>query len=233
METVVQYSKIAALSVALLGAALSTTALASDQDLGVLCPTWEIVEPDMRLAIVAEAHGVDWDSVNEHLAGQAQNHTRDIPDWFVPIAEHTETHFVDPSYTLGEDIEALKRQSDGTYQWGVIYEAGTKVNPLKHIQPENWLLVVDLRADDQRELAMTLKARHPANLTVIVTAGDPGSLASDLGQAVYFAEEWHFDRLGITHTPSLAGVRDSHPDVIEVTHFAYPYDVTTLEEHLP
>ena len=127
----------------------------------------------------------------------------------------------------------MKRQSDGTYQWGVIYEAGTKVNPLKHIQPENWLLVVDLRADDQRELAMTLKARHPANLTVIVTAGDPGSLASDLGQAVYFAEEWHFDRLGITHTPSLAGVRDSHPDVIEVTHFAYPYDVTTLEEHLP
>ena len=233
METVVQYSKIAALSVALLGAALSTTALASDQDLGVLGPTWEIVEPDMRLAIVAEAHGVDWDSVNEHLAGQAQNHTRDIPDWFVPIAEHTETHFVDPSYTLGEDIEALKRQSDGTYQWGVIYEAGTKVNPLKHIQPENWLLVVDLRADDQRELAMTLKARHPANLTVIVTAGDPGSLASDLGQAVYFAEEWHFDRLGITHPPSLAGVRDSHPDVIEVTHFAYPYDVTTLEEHLP
>ncbi|MBL1267717.1 MULTISPECIES: hypothetical protein [Vreelandella] len=187
----------------------------------------------MRLAIVAEAHGVDWDSVNEHLAGQAQNHTRDIPDWFVPIAEHTETHFVDPSYTLGEDIEALKRQPDGTYQWGVIYEAGTKVNPLEHIQPENWLLVVDLRADDQRELAMTLKARHPANLTVIVTAGDPGSLASDLGQAVYFAEEWHFDRLGITHTPSLAGVRDSQPDVIEVTHFAYPYDVTTLEEHLP
>ncbi len=233
METVVQYSKIAALSVALLGAALSTTALASDQDLGVLGPTWEIVEPDMRLAIVAEAHGVDWDSVNEHLAGQAQNHTRDIPDWFVPIAEHTETHFVDPSYTLGEDIEALKRQPDGTYQGGVIYEAGTKVNPLKHIQPENWLLVVDLRADDQLELAMTLKARHPANLTVIVTAGDPGSLASDLGQAVYFAEEWHFDRLGITHTPSLAGVRDSHPDVIEVTHFAYPYDVPTLEEHLP
>lgn len=48
---------------------------------------------------------------------------------------------------------------------------------------------------------MTLKARHPANLTVIVTAGDPGSLASELGHAVYFAEEWHFDRLGITHTP--------------------------------
>lgn len=80
---------------------------------------------------------------------------------------------------------------------------------------------------------MTLKARHPANLTVIVTAGDPGSLASELGHAVYFAEEWHFDRLGITHTPSLAGVRDSQPDVIEVTHFAYPYDATTLEEHLP
>ena len=199
----------------------------------MLGPTWEIVEPDMRLAIVAEAHGVDWDSVNEHLAGQAQNHTRDIPDWFVPIAEHTETHFVDPSYTLGEDIEALKRQPDGTYQWGVIYEAGTKVNPLEHMQPESWLLVVDLRADEQRELAMTLKARHPANLTVIVTAGDPGDLASDLGQAVYFAEEWHFDRLGITHTPSLAGVRDSRPDVIEVTHFAYPYDATTLEEYLP
>ena len=77
METVVQYSKIAALSVALLGAALSTTALASDQDLGVLGPTWEIVEPDMRLAIVAEAHGVDWDSVNEHLAGASSKIIRE------------------------------------------------------------------------------------------------------------------------------------------------------------
>ncbi|SFH99739.1 hypothetical protein [Modicisalibacter xianhensis] len=233
MENVVQYSKIAALSVALSAAAIPSAALASEQDLGVLGPTWEIIEPDMRLAIVAEARGVDWGAVNEHLAEQAQNHTRDIPDWFVPIAEHTETHFVDPSYTLGEDIEALKRQPDGTYQWGVIYEAGTKVNPLEHMQPESWLLVVDLRADEQRELAKSLKARHPANLTVIVTAGDPGDLASDLGQAVYFAEEWHFDRLGITHTPSLAGVRDSRPDVIEVTHFAYPYDATTLEEYLP
>jgi len=233
MEIVVQYSKIVALSVALSGAALSTNAIASDQDLGVLGPTWKIVEPDMRLAIVAEAHGVDWGAINERMTDQAQNHTQDIPDWFVPVAEHTETNFIDPSYTLGEDIEALKRQPDGSYQWGVIYEAGTKVNPLEHIQPDNWLLVVDLRADEQRELAMTLKARHPANLTVIVTAGDPGSLASELGHAVYFAEEWHFDRLGITHTPSLAGVRGSQPDVIEVTHFAYPYDVTTLEEHLP
>ena len=122
MEIVVQYSKIAALTVA-----LSCTALAADQDLGTLGPTWEIGEPDMRLAIVAEAHGVDWDSVHEHLAGQAQTHTNDIPDWYVPVAEHTETHFVDPSYTLQEDIEALKRQPDGTYQWGTIYEAGTKV----------------------------------------------------------------------------------------------------------
>ena len=92
MEIVVQYSKIAALTVA-----LSSTALAADQDLGTLGPTWEIGEPDMRLAIVAEAHGVDWDSVHEHLAGQAQTHTNDIPDWYVPVAEHTETHFVDPS----------------------------------------------------------------------------------------------------------------------------------------
>ena len=228
METVVQYSKIAALTVA-----LSSTALAADQDLGTLGPTWEIGEPDMRLAIVAEAHGVDWYSVHEHLAGQAQTHTNDIPDWYVPVAEHTETHFVDPSYTLQEDIEALKRQPDGTYQWGTIYEAGTKVNPLDKVRPQNWLLVVDLRVDRQRELAVELKKRHPVNLTVIVTAGDPGDLAADLGRAVYFAEEWHFDRLGITHTPSLAGVRDSRPDAIEVTHFAYPYDVETLEAHLP
>lgn len=233
MEIVVQYSKIVAISVALTGAGLASTAMASDQDLGVLGPTWKISEPDMRLAIVAQAHGVDWDSVQDHLSKQAKTHTNDIPDWYVPVAEHTETHFVEPSYTLKEDIEALQRQPDGTYQWGVLYEAGTKVNPLERVRPQNWLLVVDLRVDKQRELAIQLKKRHPVNLTVIVTAGDPGDLAQDLGRAVYFAEEWHFERLGITHTPSLAGVRDNRPDAIEVTHFGYPYDIETLEEYLP
>lgn len=132
MEIVVQYSKIAALSVALSGAALSTNAIASDQDLGVLGPTWKIVEPDMRLAIVAEAHGVDWDAINERMTGQAQNHTQDIPDWFVPVAEHTETNFIDPSYTLGEDIEALKRQPDGSYQWGSFMRPVPRSTPRAH-----------------------------------------------------------------------------------------------------
>ncbi|MBM64144.1 MAG: hypothetical protein CL484_14440 [Acidobacteria bacterium] len=232
MENVVQYSKNTVCVIAL-AVMLPMTAMADTQDLGILGPTWEIEEPDMRLAMVAEAHGVDWASINDGLADQARHHTRDIPDWYLPIAEHTETRHVDPSYTLEEDIEALLRQPDGSYQWGVLYEAGTRVNPLEHVRPDNWLLVVDLRVDDQRQLAMALKERHPINLTIIATAGDPGELATDIGRAVYFAEEWHFRRLGITHTPSLAGVRDDNPHAVEVTHFAYPYAVEPLEEYLP
>src|SRR5690554_841668 len=237
MKTVVKYSYRFSGSARIVGLCLvlSTASVdASDQHMGAHGPTWNIAEPDMRLAIAADAHGVDWDSHREHLQAQAESYTADLLGWELPVAEHTQTRHYTPMHVQEEDVWALMQQEDGTYEWDILYPAGTYVNPLETLPPPDWLLFVDLRIPSQVSLTRELLDAYPVGMKVIATAGDPGELAKETGVPIFFANrDWFFTHLQVTHVPTLAGVRKDNPHMIEVTHFAFPHSPETLLEWLP
>jgi len=202
-------------------------------DLGAVGPVWPVAEPDMRLAIVAEASGVDWSGIRDELRDGAADFTRTLDGWRVPAARETETRRVDPSIVAEEPIEHLARQPDGTYRWEVLVEAGTRVNPLETAPPRTWLLVFDGDDEDQREMAEAVVSRHGHRVVPVLTRGDPQRVARDWGTPAYRAQAWHFERLGITHVPALAGVHPDDPLRIRVTQFSRPWLPSEVEEYLP
>lgn len=211
----------------------ATSATASTQDLGVVGPVWGVVEQDMRLAMALDAAAVDWGAVHDDLSRQAERITADLDGWLLPQAEHTSTRYIDPSIVVEEDIEGYVQQEDGSYAWSVLYPAGTRANPLEQAQPHTWQLVIDGKNESQMQLAEQIMARHYQRVILVLTRGNPGEIAKQWDFPVYFAQEWHFTRFGVTHTPSLVGVSPERPLEVQVTHFAYPYPAETVEGFLP
>lgn len=209
------------------------TATGAQQDLGVQGRIWAIDEPDMRLVMALEASGIDWASKQERLREQTQNFTATIDGWQIPAAEHTLTRYIDPSITIQEPIEGYVRQPDGSFRWDVLHPAGTTVNPLAIARPLTWQLLIDATSDAQLEMAEQIMLKHYRTVTLVLTRGDPGKLAKSWDYPVYFAQEQHFTRFGVTHTPSLVGVSPERPLELQVTHFAYPYQAELVESLLP
>lgn len=228
-----QYNNVLRVLVAgVLGLCSAGTAF-SEQDLGISGPVWGIAEQDMRLALVLDASTVDWGAVQKDLNEQAERITADLDGWLVPQAEHTSTRYIDPSIVVEEDIEGYLQQPDGSFTWGVLHSAGTRVNPLEQAKPHTWQLVIDGKSESQMRLAEEIMARHYQRVILVLTRGDPGELAKQWDFPVFFAQEWHFTRFGVTHTPSLVGVSAERPLELQVTHFAYPYPSETVEGYLP
>lgn len=217
----------------LAAAALSWAVPAAGKDLGVHGQVWAIAERDMRLAIALDAAQIDWAAQQAALQQQARNYTATIGGWQVPVAEHTATRYIDPSITISEPIHGYVREKDGSFRWGVLYPAGTTVNPLAYGAPLTWQLLIDPTNPAQMQLAEEVMARQYHRVMLVLTRGDPGKLAKMWDYPIYFAQELHFTRFGVTHTPSLVGVNPARPLEIEVTHFAYPYQAAFVESYLP
>lgn len=212
---------------------ISGTVLGAGQDLGTVGPVWAISEQDMRLAMALEAADVDWAAHQEVLREEASTITANLDGWQVPVAQHTSTRYVDPSITVAEDIYGYVRDDDGSFRWDVLYKAGTRANPLEQARPKTWQLIIDATSDEQMRLAEQIMAKHYHRVSLVLTRGDPGALAKEWDFPVYFAQELHFTRLGVTHTPSLVGVRPERPLELEVTHFAFPHSADLVESYLP
>jgi conjugal transfer pilus assembly protein TraW len=211
----------------------SWSGLAGAVDLGVQGSTWAISEPDIRLAVVSQLSEVDWEAKREKLREQAEDYTEDLAGWEVPTADETDTRQVDPSIVVEEDIEGMMRQPDGSYEYEVVVEAGTRHNPLKHNPPQTWLFFFDGTDPQQTALARKLVERHPLSVRPVMTNGDPGEAAEDWSEPVFRAQEWHFRRLNVERVPALAGVDPETPLRVTVTEFGPPWDVSIVEECLP
>lgn len=227
---IVAHNRNLSLGVVLLAA---WSGLAGAKDLGVEGSTWAISEPDIRLAVVSQLSEVDWEAKRDKLREQAEDYTEDLAGWKVPTADETTTHRVDPSITAEEDIEGMVRQPDGSFEYEVVVEAGTRFNPLEKSPPHTWLFFFDGTDPQQTALARDLVERHPLFIRPVMTNGDPGEAAEDWSEPVFRAQEWHFERLGVEQVPALAGV---HPDAkrrVTVTQFGPPWDADIVEEQLP
>lgn len=205
----------------LLLALLSTAAAA--KDFGVHGQVWAITEPDIREALIQSAAKVDWQQVNEGIAERAKTWADRLDPLDLPLAGKTETAWVDPSIELTGDIKAPFETEDG-YEWRVAVPAGTRVNPLESVRPVDNMLFFDGRDAEQVKFALAALKKHPLNLMLVLTAGNPEKLGERVSRPVYYANPGMIERFKITSVPSLLGVgTGDHQFMLAVTSFAKPY----------
>lgn len=219
--------------IAAFGVALCPPLLA--RDLGVHGPMWPILEIDLRQLIIESAARADWDSVDEQMRSSAKHYLSRLPKRSVSTAARTATRWIDPSFTLGEDLRAPVRDAQGEWQWSVLHAKGTRFNPLSVQRPDSALLFFDGTARDQVAFATAVSKAHPARVMLIEASGiDPRALAKSLDVPVFNGSNPMFARFDIRATPALLCAGEGAQALsLGLTEFARPFPVTHAERVCP
>lgn len=202
----------------LLLASASFPALA--HDLGVQGKVFKVEEPNLVLYFLAKAARVDWQQKGKQLESKIDHKLHNMPNVGLDQAERTETHYIDPSITLQQDITAPIKQPDGSYAWKVVYHKGDRVNPLTRVQPVTRMLFFDPTDPKQKAFALSAKAAYPNRIMLVVTGGDIDDLSKQLGQPVFYALPFLVKKFNLKAVPALAGTG--------MGKYAYDLAVTTF-----
>lgn len=177
---------------------------AQAKDLGVQGTVFPIVELDMRQLMREELEKADISRVQEEVKASAKRYIANLPKRSLPAVETTKTSFIDLSVTLSSAIQVPVKQPDGSWQWKVMYPAGTKVNPLDGHRPTKAMLFIDGSEPDQIQLAKRVLALAGSRVHV-VEAGQ-GNLEEDnkaLDIGTFYGDDRLLARFQVTALPSL------------------------------
>lgn len=185
--------------VACLYIALALGGQAHAANLGTWGDLYPITEPDMLTTIHDRLQAMQ---ESGELAEQQEafkqrvikNSLRPTPVTGLTLASKESTHFVDPTFTVSQDIADDKGQ--------VFAHQGDKVNPLATVPFTQTLYFID--ADDPRQVSWMRKQR-PATLIykVILVNGDIRKATNTLDTRIYFDQEGVLSRkFALTAVPA-------------------------------
>jgi conjugal transfer pilus assembly protein TraW len=111
-------------------------------DLPQVGPTYEIAEPDMVDEIQRRIAKIDWEKEKKGAVDRmwTNGHWKPVP---LPTQEKTTTRMYDPSVVYTETVYGPGNK--------VVIPAGTKINPLDHVQMQGHLIVFD--GTDKKQMA--------------------------------------------------------------------------------
>ena len=188
-------------SAALLVALLPMSFAVLADDLGVVGPTYEIVERDVLELITSKLKQME-------QSGELAKYQEDYKNKVVSNIEHprplagfksTETvgtHYYDPSMVTEKDIV------DATGK--VLYARGTRVNPLDYIGWNSYLLFVDGRDEKQLSFGKKIAATSDRPVKIVLVAGEPLALMRKWKSTVYFDQGGKLiKRFAITQVPAI------------------------------
>jgi len=171
------------ISAVLLAALLPVSSGAGADDLGVVGPTYEIVERDALELITSKLKHME-------QSGELAKYQEDYKNKVVNGIEHprpltgfkstdtASTHYYDPTIVTEKDIV------DATGK--LIYPRGTRVNPLDYVGWNTYLLFVDGRDEKQLEFSKKIVATSDRPVKVVLVAGEPMALMRKWKSQVYF-----------------------------------------------
>ena len=178
-------------------------------DLGVIGPTYEIKEDDFSKVIMERAEQSAADgSWNEAVKAHSDDieSAALVADGDLPQARSGRVYALDPTITVQEPI----RRSDGS----ILYDRGTKVNPLDYVTFNRTLCFFDANSSDQIEWV----ANHCSGISDvkrIAVQGDIAGLHERLGR-VYLDQEGRLtERFKLQELPSTVS-RDGNMLKVEV-----------------
>lgn len=181
---------------------LSSTALnAVAEDLGVIGPTYEIIERDLIETIQKRFMRMEQSG---ELSKMQEDYKRRVVDSIerprpVPGIRSTEvarTFYIDPTYTLAHNVQ----DSSGK----ILYPAGTKINPFDYERMNKVLLFFDGRDEKQVAFAKRFIAESKMSVKPILIAGEPLKLMREWKTHVYYDQGGALTRrLSITQSPAI------------------------------
>jgi conjugal transfer pilus assembly protein TraW len=193
--------KIACSSMVLLVALLQPGTSVIAEDLGVVGPTYSIVERDALEMITSKLKQME-------QSGELAKYQEDYKNKVVSSIEHprpltgfksTETaatHYYDPTIVTQKDIV------DATGK--VLYPRGTRVNPLDYLGWNTYLLFVDGRDEKQLEFTKKIVATSDRPVKVVLVAGEPMALMRKWKSSVYFDQGGKLiKRFSIAQVPAI------------------------------
>jgi conjugal transfer pilus assembly protein TraW len=201
-------------------------------DLGVQGQTWDIIEIDIRGLLMASAARADWAHVTAQIRGSAQHYLDNLPKREASTVSQTRTRWLDPSFSLDQDIRAPVQNARGDWEWQVLYKKGSRFNPLSVQQPHNAMFFFDGAVKAQVAFAAQLIARYPAKLMLVEATGmNPEPIARDLHAPIYTASESMVTRFRIQATPALLFPGEgSQALMLGLTELAAPYSMSQIEQ---
>ena len=184
-------------------------------DLGTFGQTFKIREVDLRTRIIKDGQAVNWTKIGLKMTRSARAYVSNLPPNELVSTQHNYTYYVDPSIALNRDF---------SYRGQVFYHKGTFVNPLEYVRPHSDMLFFDGRDQQQVAFALRALARNKKGIMLVMTAGNPVTLAKRIHRPVYYGFKRLTQRFHITHVPSLLGVGGGgHYYDLSIMNFAKPY----------
>lgn len=157
--------------------------LALASDLGVVGPTYDIVERDLievmkdrfrRLEQTGEMRKLE----DRYKAKVVEAVERPRPIQGITPTQTARTYFVDPTWTLDRNVLDEKGQ--------VLFPAGTRVNPLDYAPMTQTLLFFDQRERSQVAFAKRFLAEAKARVKPILIGGEPLKLMRQWKREVFY-----------------------------------------------
>jgi len=188
--------------IAILSTISSTTAQAGS--LGVVGPTYQIIETDLlkliESTVQAKVDSGEWAKMQKNSEKRVRNTIENPkPIAGITTAETARTFYYDPS------IVADKTYTDGNGR--IVVAAGTKVNPLDHINMSKHLLFFDARDKAQKAKAHALYAFYKGRIKLILTGGSYAALMREWEKddiRIYYDQHGTLTtKFGIQHVPAL------------------------------
>ncbi|GJL61905.1 MAG: hypothetical protein NPIRA04_05590 [Nitrospirales bacterium] len=159
--------------------------------------TTQVVEPDLLEVIQARIKSVDWDRVSEKAKHKIETRFRQGPKIPLPVVTKDRVRYTDPTVAVPEDV--IEPQSGL-----VMATAGTRINPLAHVQLNETYVILDATDPKQVEaMDSTVSGSTRHNLTVMVTAGDVFTLVRRWQRPVYWVNPTIIERFGVKAVPSI------------------------------
>jgi len=180
---------------------IGTPALA--KDFGTRGHTYKIIEQPFLQMIDERLKKVDIEAERTKMEENARDriHNPKPVDGILPSTK-SRIFYYDPTFTLDEDVILPCGQ--------ILHKAGTKVNPLEHMQLNRRMFFVDSRQPEQvrwlkEQLNNPLPEQvEPVQDKIILVGGSPLKLKEELDAEVYYDQQGALStKFGIKHSPAI------------------------------
>ena len=191
----------------MLGMVALTTSITFGKDFGTQGHSYQITEQEFLQMIAERLKKIDMKKEQKKMQSLVRDRVgnpRAVEA--VKPATATRSFYFDPTYTLDQDVVLPCGK--------ILHKAGTKVNPLEHMDLNRRLLFIDTRRIEQVKWLMEeldkplLGRKEPVEDRVILVGGSPSTLKELLKDEhknkVYFDQGGELTkRFGITGSPAV------------------------------
>lgn len=213
----------------------SASAIANNQQAGVMGYVYKITEPDMRERLAKEGAEIDWQKTSDQVVSSTEDFLNEAPGWVMPTVNTDRKWLVDLTFEIEEDLKRMVANEKGQLEWETVIPAGSSVNPLE-VQKPNWLFIFDGLSDEQNYLALEFSEKIKKDglqideVIFILSAGSVLQAEALLQRPVYFLPEILLQQTQLKHTPAIVGVTQKDKSQLTVAEFSIPFHLEKITE---